>query len=920
MKRTHITIFFFLFVIVGFSQNLQVQNLRCEYRINPLGVDAAKPRLAWQIISTKRNVLQTAYRILVADDSLQLVKNVGNVWDTKQVKGSASIQVAYDGKSLIAAKKYYWKIMMWDNQQAQSGWSKINSWQMGLLQKEDWKSAAWIGYDVLPDTSIIVPHVHQSGKKAWGKRPDILPLLRKEFTIGKKVKTATMFICGLGQFEMSINGQKTGDHFLDPGWTQYSKHALYVPFDVTAQLQQGKNAIGVMLGNGFYYIPSERYRKMTGAYGYPKMICRLVVNYTDGSQENIVSDASWKTAAGPVIFSSIYGGEDYDATKEQTGWNRAAFNDVSWKTAVITTGPPQLDAQTAEPVKIMESFTPKKITQAKPDVWVYDMGQNASAIPYIEVSGKRGDTVKITPGELVKEDGLVNQAATGSPHIYQYILKGNGVEKWHPQFTYYGFRYIQVEGATPKGENGIANQSIISVVKSLHPRNAMERVGHFSCSNNLFNRTDTLIDWAVKSNAVSTFTDCPTREKLGWLEQDNLMAASLGYNYNIAALGRKIVRDMQMAQTPEGLIPEIAPEFVQFGEPFRDSPEWGSSCILLPWYLYQQYGDKQILEESYPMMQKYIGYLQSKDSAGLLKQGLGDWYDLGPNRPGLSQNTPQGLTATAYYYYDLTVIQQIADALGKKQDSYAYYLKSAGTVLPAFNKKFFNDITKQYGTGSQTANAVAVYMGLVAKENEAAVIQNIVKDLENRKYALTTGDIGYRYLLQALQNAGRSDVTYKMNNRSDVPGYGYQLEKGATALTESWQALPSVSNNHLMLGHIQEWFYSGLGGIKNGIDLTIQPDFVNEINWVKSSYESSYGLVTSNWKKEGNKLIMDVTIPANTVAKIVLPKVNLNNITESGKPFEQFASKEIKTISVDNDDAIIMVGLGSGTYHFEIKQ
>jgi alpha-L-rhamnosidase len=766
--------------------------------------------------------------------------------------------------------------MMWDNQASVSAWSKIATWQTGLLQKSDWKDAAWIGYDVLPDTSIIIPHVHGNGKKIWGKRPDVLPLLRKEFTINKTVKDATIFICGLGQFELSINGQKTGDHFLDPGWTKYDKHALYVPFDVTQQLQQGKNAIGVMLGNGFYYIPGERYRKMTGAYGYPKMICRLIIHYTDGSEESILSNASWKTIAGPVIFSSIYGGEDYDATKERVGWNQADFNESGWKNVVLTTGPPELEAQTAEPVKIMESFLPKKVTQPKPGIWVYDMGQNASAIPYIEVSGKRGDTVKIIPGELLKEDGTVTQSNTGGPHIYQYVLKGGGIEKWQPSFTYYGFRYIQVEGAERERENNTSGQPVLTAIKSLHPRNAMQCTGGFQSSNNLFNRTDTLIDWAIKSNIVSVMTDCPHREKLGWLEEAHLVGASVRYHYDIAALCKKIIRDMQMSQTLEGLVPEISPEFVRFDEPFRDSPEWGSNCILLPWYMYQWYGDKQILEESYPMMQRYITYLQSKDSAGLLKQGLSDWYDIGPNRPGLSQNTPQGLTATAFYYYDLQLMRSIAGIVGKKDDAYSYYLKST-SVQVAFNKKFFNPATKQYGTGSQTANAIAVYMGLVNAEDKAAVIENIVNDIRSRKNALTAGDIGFRYLLRVLDEAGRGDVIFDMNNRSDVPGYGYQLEKGATALTESWQALPSVSNNHFMLGHILEWFYSGLAGIRpapNDIgfrNIEIRPQPVRNVTSAQASYQSHYGEIKSEWIKSNDKFELNVIIPPNTKAVVYLP-------------------------------------------------
>lgn len=876
VSHTGILCVFLLTAFAGFSQSLQLTNLRCDYRTNPLGVDNAKPRLSWQIHSAKKNVLQTAYRILVSDDSLLLHKNAGNIWDSKKLMSDQSIQVAYAGNPLLAAKNYYWKVMVWDNQMQTSGWSKMATWQTGLLQKSDWKDAAWIGYDVLPDTSIIVPFIHGNGRKALGKRPDILPLLRKEFAINKKVQHATMFLCGLGQFELSINGQKTGDHFLDPGWTKYDKHALYVPFDVTQQLQQGKNTIGVMLGNGFYYIPGERYRKMTGAFGYPKMICRLVINYSDGSAENIVSDASWKTVAGPVIFSSIYGGEDYDASKEQAGWNQPGFDESRWKNAVVTTGPPELEAQTAEPVKIMESFSPVKMTNPKPGIFIYDMGQNASAIPYIEVKGRPGYSVLITPGELLKEDGTVTQSNTGGPHTYRYILKGSGLEKWNPQFTYYGFRYLQVEGFNSAGEQGGGDVSPTIVLKSLHMRNASERTGHFESSNNLFNRTDTLIDWAIKSNIVSVMTDCPHREKLGWLEEAHLVGASVRYNYNIAALCKKIIRDMQMSQTPEGLVPEIAPEFVQFEDPFRDSPEWGSNCILLPWYMYQWYGDKQVLEESYPMMQRYVSYLQSKDSAGLLKQGLGDWYDIGPNRPGLSQNTPQGLTATAFYYYDLDMMNRIATLLGKKGDALQYQ-RMGEKVKLSFNHKFFNNTTRQYGTGSQTANAIAVYMKLVTPENKAAVVENLVKDIRNRNNALTAGDIGFRYLLRVLDDEGRSDVIFDMNNRSDVPGYGYQLAKGATALTESWQALPSVSNNHFMLGHILEWFYSGLAGIRPARDdvgfrnIEIRPQPVGDVTSAKASYQSPYGEIKSAWKRNNGQFELNVRIPPNTKALIYLP-------------------------------------------------
>ncbi|RZM06930.1 MAG: alpha-L-rhamnosidase, partial [Pedobacter sp.] len=389
----------------------------------------------------------------------------------------------------------------------------------------------------------------------------------------------------------------------------------------------------------------------------------------------------------------------------------------------------------------------------------------------------------------------------------------DGKEHWQPKFTYYGFRYLQLEGAVPKGIKNEGSKPILLALKSLHIRNAAVSTGSFNSSDELFNKTDKLIDWAIRSNMVSLFTDCPHREKLGWLEETHLMGGSVQYNYNIASLCKKVVKDMMISQTDEGLIPDIAPEYVNFGGSFRDSPEWGSSGIIVPWYVYQWYGDTDLLLESYPMMKRYIAYLQSKATGNILSHGLGDWFDIGPNNPGEAQLTPKSVTATAIYYYSLDIITKVAKLLNQSQDAEKYALLS-NQVKDAFNNKFFNKATKEYATGSQTANAMAVYMNLVAPEDKAAVINNLVKEIKGRNNSLTAGDIGYRYVLRVLDDAGRSDVIYDMNSRSDVPGYGWQLAHGATALTESWQAYGFVSNNHFMLGHLMEWLYTGLGGIR----------------------------------------------------------------------------------------------------------
>jgi hypothetical protein len=862
---------------------LSLSNPRCQYRKDPLGVDIAAPRLSWELASAQKNVLQTAYRILVSTDLTALQKNTGNIWDSKKVNSSTSIQVPYAGKPLLSAKKYYWKVMVWDNK-GNTAWSSTASWQMGLLLPGDWKNAKWIGYEEINDSVIFAPHTHLNGKKAWGARRNILPLFRKEITLSKNIKSATTFISGLGQFDFFINGKKVGDHFLDPGWTNYKKEAQYVSFDITNCIQKGVNSFGVMLGNGFLYIPGQRYRKMTGAYALPKMICKTIIEFTDGTSAELVSDESWKTAPSPIIFSSIFGGEDYDAGMLQQGWDTPGFNDHQWKNAVAVKDIPQLVSMKQEPIKIMQRFSVKTKKQLNNTTTVYDLAQNFSGIPSLTVKGNKGDTIKIYCGELLNEDGTANQKATGNPSYFTYILNGVGEESWQPQFSYTGFRYMEVHCIAKEAGGSLPE---VKNMEGLHIRNAMNTLGSFSSSNELFNKTNTLIDWAIKSNSVSVFTDCPHREKLGWLEQTHLMGPSVQYNYNVAPLFSKMIDDMKSAQYADGKVPEIAPEFTQFTAPFDESPEWGSASIILPWYNYKYYGDEQTLAGAYPMMQVYVKYLSTKAKNNILSHGLGDWFDIGPKKSGFAQMTKQGITATATYYYDLTIMQQVAVLLNKTADA-KNYLQLAEQVKKSFNAAFFDTQKMQYDTASQTANAMALYFGLVEPQNISAVQHALINDIKKRNNALTAGDIGYRYVLRALEDAGRSDLIFDMNSRDDVPGYGFQLKHGATALTESWQAYESVSNNHFMLGHLMEWFYSAVGGIQQAADgvayqsIEIRPQPVGDLTQAKTSFHSPYGDIKTSWTKTADNFTLQVTIPANTRAAIFLPGAKTGIQTGSG--------------------------------------
>lgn len=736
-------------------------------------------------------------------------------------------------------------------------------------------NAQWISFEHFDDSLRVVPGVTDSGDKLGQKclKRTIVPLFRKEFK-ARDVKKATINICGLGQYELYINGKKAGDYFLTPGWSLYQKHCLYNTYDITKQINNGENVVGVIVGNGFYNINRERYHKFVVAYGNPRLIFNIKLVMNDGTVKNIVSDNTTKVSPSPITFSSIYGGEDYDARMEQTGWNNIGFDDSKWSSPIILKDSiGKLVPEKEYPMKVMQIFAVKKILTSKTGRLIYDFGQNASGIIELKVKGNRGAKISIRPDELVNEQGNITQVSGGGPYEYNYTLKGGGVETWQPRFSYYGFRYADIEIIEPKG--ALTKTEIIEV-KFLHTRNSAPTVGSFSCSDTLFNNIFELINWGIKSNMASVATDCPHREKLGWLEQSYLIGSSMHYNYDIHSFYNKIVDDMMDSQLDNGLVPDIAPEYVHFTDGFRDSPEWGSASVIIPWLLYRWYGDKDVLTRAYPMMTRYVDYLQSKAVNNILNYGLGDWYDLGPKFPGVAQLTPKALTATSIYYYDLQIMEKIAKIL-KKQDELIKYNNLSLKVKSAFIERFYNSQNGLVSTGSQTAYAMSLYTGLIDGNNKIKVFNNLIDSIINNKYGLTSGDIGYHFLVSVLSDNGRSDILYKMNNRVDVPGYGYQLKKGATALTESWAALSTPSNNHMMLGHLMEWFYSGLGGIsqaENSIaydSIIIAPKPVGNIHWVKCSYKSVKGIIYSNWEIKENSFYLKVGIPKNAVAKIIIP-------------------------------------------------
>jgi hypothetical protein len=569
-------------------------------------------------------------------------------------------------------------------------------------------------------------------------------------------------------------------------------------------------------------------------------------------------------------------------------------------------------------MKVSEIINYKNILPRRDSMYVYDFGQNASGIIKIKIRGEKGQEVRFTPGELLGEDSLVNQEATGGPYYFSYILKGRDEEIWMPRFTYYGFRYIQANGAIPERYPNPRNLPVIEDIQFLHTRNSSPQVGSFRCSNKLFNSIYELIKWSIKSNLASVATDCPHREKLGWLEQTHLMGNSIKFNYDIHNLYNKIIDDMIEAQLQNGLVPDIAPEYVPFADGFRDSPEWGSACVILPWDMYQWYGDIEAVRKAYPMMKKYLEYLKGTSDKYIISHGLGDWYDLGPRSPGEAQLTPKAVTATSIFFYDARLLGEMASLIGEKEDAICFS-NMAEEIRKAFNSKFFNPVTKVYSTGSQTAYSMPLFFGMVDDSIKKDVVKKLINSINDNGKALTAGDVGYRYLLRSLEEAGQSQLIFEMNSKTDVPGYGYQLSKGATSLTESWAALKYVSNNHMMLGHLMEWFYSGIGGIRQEQDsksydnILIYPEIVGDLTWAETTFITVHGEVVTNWKIEADNLILRVKIPANCKAVVAIPQVNPEKVSESNQPVRLV--KDINNVKVANGRTLCEIS--SGEYIFK---
>lgn len=799
--------------------------------------------------------------------------------------------------------------------------------------------AAWKCFDRLVehwaepgfDDSTWIParELGQFGIGPWGRRlagMPPLPLFRREFTVEKPLRRAVVHVCGLGHHELFLNGRKVGDPFLDPAWTVFEKTLFYTTHDITTQLKPGAHAFGVMLGKGFYNTAGDRRVHGVNASRPLKLILQAHLFYADGTEQIIATDGNWRTAPGPITHSAILGGEDYDARAVPRGWMHAKFDDAHWQRAVETDGPGGALRAAYSPLKEHEVFKPVLIDEPEPGIFVYDFGQNASAIPRLRVRGLTGQTLKLTPAEQRhgmsprRNDGrgLVNPAGVGRPNYWEYTLRGGQSENWAPQFNYSGFQYVQVEGAVPQGRPNPRNLPVVEKLVSVHVRNAARTVGRFECSVPLFSAIDRNIDWAVRANLSHVLTDCPHREKLGWLEVAYLMGPSIAGRYDVAGFYSKIARDCTDSQRADGLVPTVAPAYPSFSGGFAYTPEWGAAAVIVPWQVHQWYGDRAVLAANYETMRGFVEYMRDTSTNLVPRAGLGDWYDYGGETKGPSQFTPVELSAMATFHRCARVVADTAELLGKTGDRLRF-TELAGQIRDAFNARYFDGQGEYQNTGSpQCANSMALALGLVPPGREQAVLDRIIADLRERGNQQTAGDIGFVYLLETLARHGRHDVIYDMTLRTNMGSYGFIVNNGWTAMPEAWDANTGVSMNHCMLGHIQQWFLGSLAGIRpepvspGFARFIIAPEPVGEVTWARGEYESIRGRIASSWKIADGRFRLSVTIPPNTTATVFVPASQPEDVKESGRAAAQAAG--VQFVRRENGRAVFEVG--AGRYEF----
>jgi len=898
-------LYFFLLTFISFSLyctgkdiiGINSSDLRCDYFENPLGIDNKIPKLSWILHSPERNQKQIAYQILVSSNPENLNNDVGDVWNSQKVKSEQSSQIAYEGKKLESGRRYYWKVRVWDKRNNKSEWSVPTYWEMGLLEADDWK-AMWIGTE-----------------------SERSPLFRKEFEITQSLKEARAYISGLGYYELSINGSKVGDHVLDPGQTDYEQRLFYVTYDVTKELKQGLNVIGVMLGDGWYNqtaVNSERYGWKDVVYGTPRLILQMRLIYTDGSEKLILSDDTWKGFSGPVISSNLYAGEQYDARLELDGWDTPEFDDKDRNNVKQVDGPGgRLVCQNIPPIKKMQVINPLNITNPKPGVYIYDMGQNFAGWARLKLKANKGTKIQLRFAEWLDKDGMIDPQstgyyATGVVQTDQYTCKGGGLEIWEPRFTYHGFQYVEMTGfpGIPTKEN----------LDGIVVHTSLQKAGEFECSDKMFNKLHHTALWTELSNLYSIPTDCPHREKCGWLGDVFLTSDMTMYNFEAASFWSKYIQDIETSR--RGDIPtNIAPGRRMGGK----DPDWGAAFIQLPWNMFLYYGDKSIISDHYEGMTYFMDYLEKIAEDYIIYKGIGSLFSPGRIMP---LETPKEFTSTVLFYFCADVMTRMARVTGKEQDAERYATMSRKIKL-SFNNKFYNKSGKTYE--GQEKNTLALAFGLVPDNDEKPVAENLNRDVvETRNCHVSTGIFGSRYIYWVLGKYGYGETVKQILNSNTFPGYGYMFSQGATTFWENWGELKfedrdvpgdSRSKSHPFQGGFDAWFFNGIAGINPDPEnpgfkhIIFRPQLIHSLRYAQATYHSIHGLISGKWQNTADEFKWSISVPVNTTATVYLPTITQDSVSEGNKPVTE--SEGIKFLRIENGYALYEIG--SGDYLFAVN-
>ncbi|HZM05511.1 MAG TPA: glycoside hydrolase family 78 protein [Candidatus Saccharimonadales bacterium] len=890
----------------GFEQNsaavaLTPDTLRCEYRINPLGLDETAPRLSWRVTAKERDERQTAYEVAVAATPKDLSAKTANLWNSGKIPGSDTTAIVYDGEPLVSGEMCYWKVRVWDKDDKVSDWSQPAFWSMGLLKQDDWKGS-WIGYDKmrqrdLKSTNLFLPPP---------------PYLRTEFKVSKKIKRATLYVTALGLADFYVDGRRVSEDRFTPGWTDYAKRVHYRAYDVTPLLRRGRNALGAILADGWYsgYIGWNHVRDHYGKK--PRLRAQLQIDYVDGSHDIVSSGPGWKASSGAISGTDFLMGESYDARAAKK-WSEPGFDDRAWD-AVVTGAEmkPLVQAHPGPAVGVFAELTPKSIKQVQPDVYVFDMGQNFAGVARLKLKGKPGQKVTLRFAERLNPDGSIYTTnLRGALATDTYICRGHGTETWEPRFTYHGFQYVEVTGLDKMPDK----KTITGIALSSETTDA----GKFSCSDPMLNRLAKNIYWTQRANFIDIPTDCPQRdERLGWMGDAQVYIRTATLNEDVQAFFTKWLVDVADGQRKDGEFPMVAPVKVAGDD---GGPAWADAGVICPWTVYEVYGDTRILEKHYDSMARFIDFCKNRSTNNLLPpkefQCFGDWLNI-------KDETPKPVICTAYFAYSTKLMSRIATALGRTDDA-AKYNDLFTRIRAAFQHAYVRTDGQIEGN-TQTDYVLALAFDLLDPDQQQAAAQRLVELIKKRDWHLSTGFIGTKNLMLVLAKIGRNDVAYRLIHNDTFPSWGFSIAHGATSIWERWDGWtpekgfqdPGMNSfAHYSFGAVYQWMAENIGGIRSdglGYDhIIIAPQPDDKLAWADTTYASIHGPIETQWTKRNGRFHLKTTIPANTTATIVLPGSDAESVRESGH-----AALRVPGVSfIRAEPGHLVFEVASGTYDFE---